>query len=215
MRLFLYTLVIALLAAAQASAQWELRGSMGLNITTSPDVRDYLNANDFAPPGEDAQTFQSAIEFAVEADYILAPTSQVGLEFAYQLNAFNYSGFLGEYELSYTVLAPTLMYHIVLPGAGYKFKFGAGVGPRFTSASERQYITETLEYSSTGFGGVLAAQGATALSADVYAYIAGDIRYNALGTPERDGRKFSSGTTEEVSFNNFSVGLKLGVLLEL
>ena len=42
----------------------------------------------------------------------------------------------GRYELSYSVLMPTIINYYVIDGQGYNFKFGGGLGLRFASINE-------------------------------------------------------------------------------
>ncbi len=97
-------------------------------------------------------------------------------------------------------------------GTGYNFKFGGGVGPRFASVKESpKGLSDEKEYSSTGFGVVVRAEGNTVLSENFYANISLDIRYDVNGEPfDSDGIKLTN-FNENVNFNSFAVGVKLGI----
>jgi hypothetical protein len=106
------------------------------------------------------------------------------------------------------------MAYYVLSGVGYNFKFGAGVGPRFSAVTEEKKWQGTSDdYSSIGFGGLLRVEANTALSENFYANIGGDLRYDVNGEPEDEhGNKLVNNVEHEtVNFNSFSVGIKLGI----
>ena len=66
-------------------------------------------------------------------------------------------------------------------------------------------MTSDVDYSSTGFGVVLRAEGNTVLSENLYANIGLDIRYDANGEPsDSDGNKITN-FNENVNFNSLSI----------
>lgn len=196
---------------AAANAQVDLRAGMGIGIFSSPSLNDYLNMN-YAPPGEKLGDFSTAVNFSVEAGYYLAPNFVLGMEAAYLINSYNFTISSGTYEFSYGILMPTITAYYVLGGEGYNFKFGGGVGARFTNAEEKRPVSVPTEYTATGFGILLRADGNTLIGQNVFANIGGDIRYDLNGELESGGNKLRNNAIQEnVNLNAFSVGLRLGI----
>jgi hypothetical protein len=105
------------------------------------------------------------------------------------------------------------MAYYVISGVGYNFKFGGGIGPRFTFVTEEKKWQGTNDdYSSIGFGGLLRVEANTALSENFFANIGGDLRYDVNGDPENENGNtlYNNVENEKVNFNSFSLGLKLG-----
>ena len=190
-------------------AQVDVSAGMGINFINSSSLKDYVNAN--FSGDNNMSTFNTGVEFFAEADYTVSPNFQLGVEYAMELFSYN-SNFtlgLGNYDISYTYHKPSLLAYYVLPGEGYKFKFGGGFGLRYVSVDEE--IFRTTNYTSTGVGFLLRAQGHTALGGSFYANIGADARLDLPGEPENDGAPIGQTTGEAVDLNSFSVGIKLGV----
>jgi hypothetical protein len=195
-------------------AQISLRGGMGINFVSTPSLRDYLNViNDFVSVSNQVAAFNTAINFSGEVDFKAADNYELGVEVAYLYNSFNFSPNGGRYELSYSIVMPTILNYYVIYGQGYNFKFGGGLGLRFASISElKEFTSNSNNYSSVGFGILLRALGNTALGSNVYANITGDIRYDLNGTPKNNGNAIlNSGSNNNVNLNSLSVGLSLGI----
>jgi hypothetical protein len=193
-------------------AQISLRGGMGINFVSTPSLRDYLNVINSAQVNNQVATFNTAINFSGEVDFRAAKNYEVGVELAYLYNSFNFSPNGGRYELSYSVLMPTIVNYYVIDGQGYNFKFGGGLGLRLANINELQEFTQNANnYSSVGFGILLRALGNTALGSNVYANITGDIRYDLNGTPKNNGNAIQNGAVGNVNLNSLSVGLSLGI----
>jgi hypothetical protein len=194
-------------------AQWELRASMGLNFVNMPDVKNYINDN-FAPVNNQVKPFSTTVEFGGEVGYNLTDKYQLGLETAYEFNSFNYNIFGNNYLYEYHLIMPSLIGYYYIKGEGYNFKFGCGFGPRFILLGEVLSITTQKDnYSSSGFGGILKIAGNTALSKNVFAYIAFDIRYNSIGKAEKIWSQniVINNYRNNLEFNALSAGLKLGI----
>jgi hypothetical protein len=193
-------------------AQISLRGGMGINFVSTPSLRDYLNVINSAQVNNQLATFNTAINFSGEVDFRAAKNYEVGVELAYLYNSFNFSPNGGRYELSYSVLMPTIVNYYVIDGQRYNFKFGGGLGLRLANINELQEFTQNANnYSSVGFGILLRALGNTALGSNVYANITGDIRYDLNGTPKNNGNAIQNGALGNVNLNSLSVGLSLGI----
>lgn len=190
-------------------AQWEGRASMGINIASTADLRDYINEGWGA--GNPMDEISTMIEFGGEIGYKAGKNLQIAVEGAYAFNSYTNITANGKYELNYKFISPSLMGYYMIEGAGYSFKFGGGVGPRFLVVEEiKPFVVTGITYTSTGFGIVARASGSTALSNNVFAYIGADARYDAGGTPKKDGIAIPQ-RGRELSVNSLSLGLKIGV----
>lgn len=194
-------------------SQISLRGGMGINFISTPSLRDYLNFSQFAPPDNQVATFNTAINFSGEVDLRAAKNYEVGVELTYLYNSFTYSPNGGRYELTYSVLMPTIVNYYVIDGQGYNFKFGGGLGIRFASLNETlPFSSNSNNYSSVGFGFLLRALGNTALGSNVYANVTGDLRYDLNGSPKNNGNPIQNTVSgSSVNLNSLSIGLSLGI----
>jgi len=205
--------LIIIIVADFSFPQVELKGTMGINFLSFPSLQDYLNEN-YAPSNAQIGTFNSAVIFTGEAGMFFSNNFEISIEIPYQIYSYTENVGLGQYELAYNSLMPSVMAYYVLLGTGFNFKFGGGAGPRFVSVTESKKWQGTEDsYSSTGFGGLLRVEGNTALAENVYANIGLDLRYDVNGEPEN-----SNGNTlvnnvkgENVNFDTFSLGVKLGI----
>src|SRR5690606_17755972 len=100
-------------------------GGMGIQFQSSPSLTDYLNQN-FASPADQLSTFTSSIIFSAEGGTRISANTELALELAYLFNSYTYNYDLGQYDLTYGVIMPSLIYYYVIDGAGYNFKFGGG-----------------------------------------------------------------------------------------
>ncbi|GAB4289470.1 MAG: hypothetical protein Kow0098_07470 [Ignavibacteriaceae bacterium] len=195
-----------------ASAQFDLRVSMGIDFVNTPSLVDYIN-NYYLSGSDLLGDFNSAVNFSGETDYFFSENFHIGIEIAYLLNSFTQTYPEGQYELNYGIIMPSVLAYYVFSGEGYNFKFGGGVGIRFVNADESLPATgTTISYSSTGPGFILRALGNTALSENLYATIGADLRYDLNGEPMNGDKPL--GNSEQIpatDFNSLSAGVKLGV----
>jgi len=205
-------ILFLILCSAGAYAQYSVRAGMGISFLDAPSLIDYININ-FAPANQQLASFTTAINFNGEFDYSINETYQAGVDFNYFLNSYNFSSINGIYKMDYNILMPTLVNYYVISGAGYSFKFGGGIGPRFVSVSEQLPGTPSAtNYTSTGFGFLARADGNTLLSKDLFANIGVDFKYDINGKPANGGKYlYNSATSENVNFNMFSVVIRLGL----
>jgi hypothetical protein len=208
-------LVIVLLIGLSCNVfpQVSVRADMGINFINTPSLRDYLNVSQFAPPDNQVQNFNTAINFSGEVDFRATVNYELGVELAYLYNSFTFSPDGGRYEISYGVLMPSIVNYYVIDGQGYNFKFGGGIGLRFTSVNElHQFTSSSNNYNSVGFGILLRTLGNTALSSNVFANIIGDVRYDVNGTPKNNGNPIRNTILRnDVNLNALSLGLSLGI----
>lgn len=210
---FLFALIIFLCQFTITAQQNQLRASMGIDFINLPSLFDYINQNNFASDGSQLPSFNTAVNFSSEYGRRITENFQLSAELAYLLYSYNASNINGRYDISYSLIMPSLLSFYVLSGRGYNFKFGGGVGIRFASVDETLPASvHSDNYTSTGFGGIIRAEGNTLLGGDFYATILADLRYDVNGEP-----KGSAGTlrnnvlNENVNLNSLSFGIKLGI----
>jgi len=194
-------------------AQSEFKATMGINLISLPSVQDYINQH-YAPLDDQLGTFNTAAIFSAEFGYFFQEKFEMSIEVPYQIYSYNTNIVgAGQYDLYYDELLPSVMAYYVISGVGYNFKFGGGIGPRFTFVTEEKKWQGTKDdYSSIGFGGLLRVEANTALSENLFANIGGDLRYDINGVPENGNGNtlYNNVENEKVNFNSFSLGLKLG-----
>lgn len=201
--------VIVISFSSFAQKQNEVRASMGIDIVSIPLLKDYIDQL----PYEQLPDFSTAINFSGSYGRMIGESYQLQAEVGYLLYSFNSSGIDGQYDLTYSLIMPSIINYYVINGSGYNFKFGGGAGVRFLAADESLPGTGSkVTYSSTGFGLILRAEGNTAISENVYAHIAADVRYDLNGEPENNGEKlYNRVLKENVNFNSLSFGIRLGI----
>ena len=205
---FLALLIFA--AFNSIEAQWNFNASMGLDFKSTPSLRDYINSG-FSNPASLFASFKSAINFTGEADYTIKNNFQIGLEYSYQMDSYNTPlGSGGVYEVSYDNHRPTILAYYVIPGAGYQFKFGGGIGFRYASLNER--IASNVNHTFSGFGFLLRALGNTMLGKNFYALVGADLRYDLLNqNANSNNMMVNKANGENINLNSISVGILLGV----
>ena len=195
-----------------ASAQGELKAVMGINFMSIPSMQDYINQN-FAPPNDQLGSFVSSVIFAGEGGLFINENFEMTVEVAYQIYSYTTTGLGGQYDLSYNNIMPSILAYYVLVGNGYNLKFGSGLGLRFPNVDESLPATgSTITYTSTGYGVIARAEGNTLLGGDVFANIGAEIRYDVNGETENNGNTLTNNVQgENVNFNTFSLGVRLGI----
>jgi hypothetical protein len=210
----IFWIFTVLLISNLTFSQTELKATMGINLISIPSAQDYINQN-YAPQDDQLSTFNTAVIFSGEVGYFLNEKFEMSIEFPYQIYTYTTTiAGAGQYNLSFDSFLPSVMAYYVISGNGYNFKFGGGVGPRFVNVTEEKKWQGTeVDYSSIGFGGLLRIEANTALSENLFANIGGDLRYDINGEPENDNGHtlYNIVENENVSFNSFSLGVKLGI----
>lgn len=208
-----YPFLLLLFINFSSFAQTEVKATMGINFLSVPSMQDYINEN-FAPSGSQLGTFSSAIIFTGETGMFLSNSFILGIELPYQIYSYTENVGLGQYELAYNSVLPSVMAYYVLMGTGYNIKFGGGAGVRFVSVTESKKWQGTEDsFSAVGFGGLLRVEANTALAENVYANLGLDMRYDINGEPENDNGStlVNNVKGENVNFDTFSLGVKLGI----
>ena len=203
-----------LFAVSKINAQWDVSASMGLDFKSAPSFRDYVN---YVLASNQVSSFKSAVAFGAEVDYLLKNNFAIGIDYNLQIDSYNIpsnTGAGGNSEISYLHHRPTILAYYVIPGNGYQFKFGGGVGFRSVSLTQKLMSDET--YSATGIGFVGRAMGNTKLSDNLYALIGADLRYDLPGDFSNSGNKIvNPATGSNVNLNSFSIGIYLGLTYKL
>uniref|UniRef100_A0A832G1P0 Outer membrane protein beta-barrel domain-containing protein n=1 Tax=Ignavibacterium album TaxID=591197 RepID=A0A832G1P0_9BACT len=209
----LFVLIVLLYQISISAQQNQLRASMGIDFINTPSLIDYINQSNFASDGSQLPTFNTAVNFSGEYGKLLNENFQLSIELAYLLYSYNASNINGRYDISYDLIMPSLLAFYVVSGKGYDFKFGGGAGIRFLSVDETLPASARSDnYTSTGFGAIIRAEGNTLLGGNVYANVITDIRYDINGEPKGNlGNLRNNVLNENVNFNSLSVGIKLGV----
>lgn len=207
-------LIFLLLFGNSAFPQGEVKGVMGIDFLSIPSMQDYINQSGIASSDNQLKSFVSAVIFAGEGGLYLGKSFIFTGELAYEIYSFTDVKFdTGKDELAFNNFMPSVLGYYVIRGEGYNFKFGGGAGVRFLSANETRNGSATAtNYSSTGFGMILRAEGNTLLGGSVYANIGAEIRYDINGEPDNNGKNlYNNVLNENVNFNAFSVGVRLGI----
>jgi len=203
----LFVMIISIFSFAQTPN--EVRGSMGIDFVSIPSLKEYIDQL----PYEQLSDFNSAVNFSGSYGRMISETFQIQAELGYLLYSFTSTGTDGQYDLTYSLVMPSLLGYYVLNGTGYNFKFGGGAGVRLLSVDESLPGTVNSDnYSATGYGFIFRAEGNTAIAENVYAHIAADVRYDVNGEPENNGENlYNIVYKENVNFNSLSFGLRLGI----
>lgn len=201
--------VIFISAFSFAQTENEVRASMGIDFVSIPSLKEYIDQL----PYEELTDFNAAVNFSGSYGRMLSESYQLQAELGYLLYSFTSSGTDGQYDLTYSLIMPSILNYYVLTGKGYNFKFGGGVGVRLLSVDESLPGTGSSEnYSSLGYGFILRAEGNTAIAENVFAHIAADVRYDVNGEPENNGQNlYNVVYKENVNFNSLSFGIRLGI----
>jgi len=213
MKYFL-VLLIFLTASNFASAQIEVNGGMGIEFTSAQSLNDYLTANGFVTFEERNTEFRTNVVFFIEGCKYINENFQLGIGYDLSIYSYNFAfPDLGTYKAEYEMHKPSLMAYYVIPGKGYNFKLGGGIGVRYITLTETIPTLGGTEYSSTGMGFLFKAVGNTTLGQNLYAQIGGALGFDFPGVPDNNGDSFSYNNEEQkkVNINSFSAGIRLGL----
>ncbi len=207
-------LFFVLTSIGKVNAQWDLNFAMGLDFKSSPSFRDYVNSS-YASQGNQVTSFKSSVGFSTEVDYKIHENFALGVEYNLQIDSYTApSGNGGVYEISYNEHRPSIIAYYVLPGNGYQFKFGGGLGYRYVALNERVNIS--TNYNASGIGFLLRAIGNTLLSKGFYALIGTDLRYDLPGELSNGSKTLiNNANGEKLNLNSISIGIYLGITLTL
>lgn len=203
-------LVALILLYSGLNAQIDISASMGLDFKNSPALKDYINMN-FAKGSDQISTFKSSVSFTSEIDYKLQRNLALGVEYSLQIDSYsNPVGAGGIYEISYYIHRPSILAYYVIPGEGYQFKFGGGLGYRY--ATLREKIFTSSDYTASGVGFIVKAEGNTLLSKNLFALVGGNLRYDSIGDLSNGSYKIKNNSTgENLNLSSISFGIYLGL----
>ncbi len=198
-------LVIVISVFSFAQTENEVRASMGIDFVSVPDLKKYLESN----YTDILSDFSSAVNFSGSYGRMLGENNQLEIELGYLLSSYNASSSLGNYDLTYSIIMPSLLYNYVINGKGYNFKLGGGAGLRFLSVTEKlPSDPNNYNYSSLAYGFILRVAGNTAIAENVFAHIGADVRYDIIGKPDE---KATGNKVGNVNFSSLSFGIRLGI----
>lgn len=202
-----YIFSLLLFFSSLSFAQIDISVGMGLNFFSAPDLKDYINS--YSTSVDEMNSFNTSADFFGEIGYDINQNYQVALEYTFNIYSFNSTGINGVYDLEVDQHKPSLIGYYILPGNGYKLKFGFGVGLRNAQIREKfSGLTKIADYSTNGFGILAKAQGDTKLSGNFYAVIVGELRYDMPG-------EIKSFNKAKFNVNTLGVVLKLGISYHL
>lgn len=191
-----------------------LFGGMGIHALSSPDVVDYINT--VALYSQRVNDYSSGIEFYGGIELPIA--ASWGLKAEHRMLFSSVSVPLrtgGTADFYYAMQSPSVMVQSVLAGKGYFLKLGAGGGYRigFLSLKESAFGTETA-YHSSGWGLTGEAAAQTAFSNDFFGYIGATLNADFTGAfvDGNDRPLRNPSTQDEISFRQFSAGIRFGVI---
>ena len=207
------SLIILMFISAPVFAQINFSGGMGIYFSANPNLNDYLNKF-WASPYEKVSTFNSNVEFYLEAAYPLKNNLQIGIDYGYSIYSYG-SAYKLPYEISYSLHSPTLMAYYVQKGEGYQYRLGGGFGYRILQLEEKIYYP--VKYDANGYGFEIKADGNTSLGGNLYANIGTVLRFDFFGeTVPNENKPVDRPAVlleniETVKFTTFSAGLRLGI----
>ncbi|MCU7491371.1 MAG: hypothetical protein HF309_16850 [Ignavibacteria bacterium] len=213
-RIIFFVLLLFSVRANAQSQLFEINAGMGIDMSATPSLNDYINAS-FATSEDQRSSVNTNVEFYGEVGRQISEHFQMGVEYALAVSSYNTVNFkAGKYDISYTIHMPSLMAYYVINGNGYKFKFGGGAGYRLASVDETlSYYSSAVNYTSSGIGLLLKADGSTSLGGNLYANIQGLIRMDFIGTPKSGNTRlaYNNIANEDVNMNSISAGIRLGL----
>ncbi|MGE5431813.1 MAG: hypothetical protein ACM3QX_12100 [Syntrophomonadaceae bacterium] len=213
-KIIFFVLVLLSVRANAQSQLFEINAGMGIDLAATPSLNDYINTS-FATSEDQRPSINTNVEFYGEIGRQTSEHFQLGVEYAMTIASYNtINGKAGKYDLSYTIHMPSVLAYYVINGSGYKFKFGGGAGYRLASVDESlAYYSSAVNYTSSGVGFLLKADGSTTLGGSLYANIAGLIRTDFIGVPKNGNANlaYNNAANEKVNMNSFSAGIRLGL----
>lgn len=202
-KIFLFLMILSL--SGKSFCQVSVSAGMGVNYTGSSSFIEYLDRY-YAPPSEGLNNGYTSVEIFLEGNYDLNEKTVLGLDYAYRFYSYNSFRYFYNYEMSYDVHSPSLLYYFSIRGERFRFNFGGGAGIRIANIEESaQFGIGKEKYSSIGAGLLLKAAGHTALSDNLYAVISGTIKFDYYGKTQ------SKTAQAEFDLTSISAGLNLGL----
>ncbi|MDE3057609.1 MAG: hypothetical protein KGJ59_06605 [Bacteroidota bacterium] len=188
-----------------------LAAGMGVNLVADPGMVDYINT--FSYSTGRASDFAAAVDFFGACEFPVSDEWGAKIEYAYLFNSYNFaSNPAGVSTLFYDLTMPTVIAQYVIPGKGYFVKLGGGAGYHFGSVVTTDAVYgETSRYRAQGVGVKVEAAAQTAFGEHLYGYIAGDMRWEFLGTAKDQNGAALQNEGFAASLSLFSIGLIFGL----
>ncbi len=196
---------------AEHSNSFALAAGMGINVAADPGMVNYINS--FSYSTDRASDFATAVDFFGACEFPVSDEWGAKVEYAYLFKSYNFaSNAAGISNLLYNVTMPTLIAQYVILGKGYFVKLGGGAGYHLgTVTATNAVYGGTSQYHAKGIGVKLEAVGQTAFDEHLYGYVAGDMRWEFLGTVKDDHGAALQNQGFAASLSLFSVGLIFGL----
>ncbi len=209
--------VVPLCALAQTTVPKERSNSfavaagMGIDAVVDPSMVNYINS--FAYSTNRASNFATAVDFFGACEFPVSSEWGAKVEYAYLFKSYNFAAnSTGISNLFYNLTMPTLIAQYVIPGEGYFVKLGAGAGYHFGNVTATNGVYGgTSQYHAQGVGVKAEAVGQTAFDEHLYGYIAGDMRWEFLGTVKDDHGAALQNQSFAASLSLFTIGLTFGL----
>lgn len=192
---------------------------MGVLTHSAPSLADYINTTSMPMAGQQVDEFSSAVELFVAPEVQISDEWALTLEYAALLKSHSINGrggFLAEF--SYVVHMPSVLVHHIVPGEGYRLKFGGGMGYHAARFEQRfPEFGDRNTFTAGGLGITLDATGHTQFDELFYGLVGVQARWDFLGTLRHEDGSPVVNRSDQASptMNFFSIGLRLGFLIRL
>lgn len=192
---------------------------MGVMTHSAPSLVDYINAASMPMAGQQLDEFSSAVELFIAPEFQISDDWILTLEYTALLKTYSITGRGGfQSEFSYVVHMPTVLLQRLVPGEGYRLKFGGGVGYHVAELEQRfPGFGSEDQFSARGFGILLDATGHTQFDEHFFGLIGLNLRWDFPGTLKREDGSPVIDRTDQSSptMNFFAIGFRLGVMFRL
>lgn len=202
-------IIYLMLFITSISAQSFIAARMGFDFRYTKSIKDYKNKF-YARYDKTPSTFDNCFQYGIEYTFPLNNNYDLGID-VNSSNSFysvNIAGFYN-YELNYTVWAPSLVCYYKLLDEIYSLRLGLGIGYRYLTLEEISSITSN--YNSNGFGALFRVLATSPIDNNLNIYISVEIKGDILGTPKYNNLNFDYKNNMDVNFNSISGTFNLGL----
>lgn len=196
-----------------------IAAGMGVVTHSAPSLVDYINASSMPAADQVLDEFSSAVELFIAPELQVSDNWVVTLEYAALLKTHSITGRGGFHsEFSYVIHMPSILAQRLVPGEGYRLKFGGGFGYHIAEFEQRfpEFGSED-RFTARGPGVTLDATGHTQFDETFFGLLAFQARWDFLGTLKRDDGSPVINRSDQSSpaMNFFSIGFRLGFMIRL
>jgi hypothetical protein len=189
---------------------------MGISMSTTPSLNDYLIHYIPFNTKDSVKTFSVGLEFfgGVEMQFSRRFSLKLDYSYFFKGNTYNYPPFI--YDISFQIHQPVLMAFYIIPGKGFQLKLGGGIGYSFARLSNTVSGSEII-YHSRGPGFKTEFVFDAQLSKRLGSYLSGFVMGNSLGNlkDSNDNILQDPLTKANVNLNDFGLGLRLGMSIKI